>query len=212
MARIDLLSNDTRLLERWKAALGGAGHTVHSSGRIQSPSICIVDEKQSPAGDLSLVSTLISHHPGTSFIVMAEHPNAEQGIAMLKAGVRGYCNRLSAPEVLVIAVTTVANGEVWTGKHVTDYLLGKVLDAAPESDPGAGAPDLGQLTNREVQIAHLVSLGDSNKVIAAKSGISERTVKAHLNAIFRKTGIQNRVQLALVMMRQHPEHVAVSNH
>ena len=55
------------------------------------------------------------------------------------------------------------------------------------------------LTPRELAIARQVADGHSNKVIAIDSGISERTVKAHLNAIFRKTGIRNRVQLALAM-------------
>ena len=61
-------------------------------------------------------------------------------------------------------------------------------------------PDpFGQLTAREAGIARQVAAGHSNKVIAADSGISERTVKAHLNSIFRKTGIRNRVQLALAV-------------
>jgi DNA-binding NarL/FixJ family response regulator len=75
----------------------------------------------------------------------------------------------------------------------------------------AGQGPFGQLTARETEIAEQVAAGHSNKVIAAENGISERTVKAHLNAIFRKTGLHNRVQLALAVSQANRDSWRLSN-
>ena len=61
----------------------------------------------------------------------------------------------------------------------------------------AGAESVAHLTPRELQVAKMVHLGGNNKVIARELDISERTVKAHLSAIFRKLNIENRLHLAL---------------
>ena len=60
-----------------------------------------------------------------------------------------------------------------------------------------GAKSLKRLTPRELQVAQMVHLGGNNKMIARELDISERTVKAHLSAIFRKLKIENRLHLAL---------------
>jgi DNA-binding NarL/FixJ family response regulator len=114
--------------------------------------------------------------------------------------VRGYANRLAAPRVLDVLLATVESGEIWAGRQVTDYLLAAAMaeeSVSAESDQGI----LERLTAREAEMAGQVAAGLSNKAIAIENGISERTVKAHLNSIFRKTGIRNRVQLALAVTR-----------
>ncbi|MES9812798.1 MAG: helix-turn-helix transcriptional regulator [Candidatus Thiodiazotropha sp.] len=73
----------------------------------------------------------------------------------------------------------------------------------PKSEDQAREPDiestLSKLTDREREIAQLVGSGDSNKVIAKKLDITERTVKAHLSSIFRKTSTKDRLQLGLLI-------------
>jgi DNA-binding NarL/FixJ family response regulator len=63
--------------------------------------------------------------------------------------------------------------------------------------PGKGDERLGRVTPRERQIVDLLSAGASNKEIAKRLNVTERTVKAHLTAIFRKLGLSGRLQLAL---------------
>jgi DNA-binding NarL/FixJ family response regulator len=133
---------------------------------------------------------------------MSAVPEAAEGVRLLRAGVRGYCNRRMSDAALVTAVATVLAGEIWAGKQVTEYLLQHAVAQSP--NPDSAVPALHGLTPREREIAELVGAGRSNKVIAAEAGVSERTVKAHLNAIFRKTGIRNRVQLALAVSQGAP--------
>ena len=91
---------------------------------------------------------------------------------------------------------------------------GSALGAVARSDSlthrcGIDTPALRQaaepipLTDREREIARLIGQGSSNKRIALQLAIAERTVKAHLTEIFRKTGAVDRVKLALMVSRRH---------
>ena len=200
MVMIAALGRDMGVLRRWTQALRDHGHecTVMMPGEAGglAPSLCLFDLGSRGEADLSVLIDAIAAAPTMHFVAMTARPNAGEGLTLLRAGARGYCNRLAAPGVLNALVTSVEHGEIWAGKQVTDHLLQAALGSAPVTV----AEDLNShLTPREQQIAQQVAAGLSNKVIAAESGITERTVKAHLNSIFRKTGIRNRVQLALAI-------------
>ena len=93
------------------------------------------------------------------------------------------------------------DGGTWISSAALPLLLKGLggLNAAPAANrPGAGIADrLASLTPREGQIAELVASGASNKLIARQLDITDRTVKAHLSAIFQKLGVSDRLQLAL---------------
>ncbi|WP_243026927.1 helix-turn-helix transcriptional regulator [Thermus albus] len=105
----------------------------------------------------------------------------EQAAEALKLGYKGYLYPEQGLEVLAQALRKVAEGEAWAERRVVATLVG-------EPTP--------QLSPREREVAALAALGLSNKEIAKELGISERTVKAHLSAVFQKAGIKRRSQLA----------------
>ena len=200
MAMIAAIGHDMDLLRRWTEALREAGHacTTMTPGEIgpHAPAVCLFDLGPRGGADTSALIDAITGARMSHFVAMSARPHAAEGIALLRAGARGYCNRLAAPGVLNALVSSVDHGEIWAGKQVTDHLLRAAIADARVTEAG----DLNsRLTSREQQIAQQVAAGLSNKVIAADAGITERTVKAHLNSIFRKTGIRNRVQLALAV-------------
>lgn len=193
------------MLRRWAAAADEAGHEFHEFGpdgwssRVPADAaIALYDLGSHSGGGHDPLIEALSRHTSIRFIAMTARPLAEEGLKLLRQGVRGYGNRLASAKALAAMILAVEQGEVWAGRQVTDFLLSNALAAATSSGP---APHdlLDSLTAREKDIAQQVAAGRSNKVIAADSGISERTVKAHLNAVFRKTGISNRVQLALAI-------------
>jgi DNA-binding NarL/FixJ family response regulator len=117
---------------------------------------------------------------------------------------------LASAQVLAVLLATVASGKIWAGRQVTEYLLNVALESTPH--PSGAKKDLfEQMTAREAEVAEQVAAGYSNKLIAAEAGITERTVKAHLNSIFRKTGIRNRVQLALAISQANEGSPRLSN-
>lgn len=160
--------------------------------------ICLYDLGRRGGADPQPLLDAVRTCPENRFIAMSARPEAMEGLQLLRGGVRGYCNRQLSARALEVLLATVETGEIWAGRQVTQYLLNAALQSTP-SQTVAKSKLFEQMTAREVEVAERVAAGYSNKVIAAEAGITERTVKAHLNSIFRKTGIQNRVQLALAV-------------
>jgi DNA-binding NarL/FixJ family response regulator len=164
--------------------------------------ICLVDLGPRGGAEVAFAERLIAEHPAMRFVTLTARPDAGEGLRLLRSGARGYANRQVSGAVLGALLEAVDAGEIWAGRQVTDFLLQLALDSTPVQEVDVGPGTFAALTGREAEIAARVGDGSSNKVIAADMGISERTVKAHLNNIFRKTGIRNRVQLALAVARR----------
>lgn len=205
-----LASEDASLMDRWAVAVGGRGTLIRrvrllaeAEGALagRRPDIMLLDLSLS---DLSLsgaagIAGLLSFSPQTRIIALSHQPNDEEGIAALRAGARGYCNAYIDPRLLAKAVTTVQNGEAWVGRRLTDRLVALVGQNAPLQVDTDSSIDLDLLTAREQQIALQIGIGSSNKLIAQRLGITERTVKAHLGSVFAKLGVRDRLQLALLV-------------
>ncbi len=205
-----LASEDASLMDRWAVAVGGRGTLIRrvrllaeAEGALagRRPDVMLLDLSLS---DLSLsgaagIAGLLSFSPQTRIIALSHQPNDEEGIAALRAGARGYCNAYIDPRLLAKAVTTVQNGEAWVGRRLTDRLVALVGQNAPLQVDTDSSIDLDLLTAREQQIALQIGIGSSNKLIAQRLGITERTVKAHLGSVFAKLGVRDRLQLALLV-------------
>jgi two-component system nitrate/nitrite response regulator NarL len=134
---------------------------------------------------------------GWPVVTMSYAPNDEEALSMMSAGVYGYCHAMAAPEQLQEIAAVVARGSVWVGMD----LMQRMLSLAVTTD-GKGVPPealLADLTPRERMVAEQVGLGASNRKISESLAIAERTVKAHLSAVFEKLQVRDRVQLALLM-------------
>lgn len=212
MTSVVITGDDRALLQRWADALRAAGRdctllspVAFFGGLKVQADICLFDLGPTGNADPGLLLEGLRDFAQTRFIAMSAAPNATEGLKLLQSGVRGYGNRQASAKVLSALLSTVESGEIWAGRQVTDFLL-KSLPTAHEPDADLQAIDFDSLTGREMEIANAVANGLSNKVIAAEADISERTVKAHMNSIFRKTGVRNRVQLALAIeqFRKNP--------
>lgn len=114
----------------------------------------------------------------------------------LESGVRGVILKESATQVLFECIRSVMAGRRWVGREtvadVADFLRRRPV-AAPIQD------SLG-LTPRELEVVSAILAGSTNKDIARMFSISEQTVKHHLTSIFDKTGVSNRLELALFIL------------
>lgn len=134
---------------------------------------------------------------GAPVIAMAPVPSEADAFALLASGARGYCHLEAAPAQLREIALVVEHGGLWMPPHLLGRFLGVALRAG--GGRGTAVPGLENLTTRELAVARLVARGGSNREIAEELEVSERTVKAHLTAIFDKLGVRDRVQLALAM-------------
>ena len=128
-------------------------------------------------------------------------PSTEQGIAMLQAGFKGYTNTFMAPVIQQEIIKSVAQDEIWASPEVLQKLIQKLLLRQPVLNHHESNTDdrLANLSQREHEVVAELGKGLSNKEIARKLDITERTVKAHLSSIFHKTGMPDRVSLVLLL-------------
>ena len=119
-------------------------------------------------------------------VTASEHP--EDALAAIRAGASGVVFKRFAVETLVDAIRTVADGRVW---------VMPTLHGAEAVEPA-----LEPLTAREREIVRHVALGLRNAEVATRLAIREDTVKTHLNNVFQKLGVRDRVQLTLYALRR----------
>lgn len=138
---------------------------------------------------------------GAIIVVLSLAPSEAEAMQALQAGARGYAHALSPAELLEQVALVTGNQGIW----VPAELLGKVIGSAFISLGGRESlpsESLAMLTERERAVALAVAEGRSNKEVARQLDITERTVKAHLGAVFRKLGVRDRMQLVLRLARQ----------
>jgi two-component system nitrate/nitrite response regulator NarL len=120
--------------------------------------------------------------PDLAIIVISARETANEVRQALAHGARGFIPKSSRPQTLLAAVRLVLGGEI----YVPPAILGP--EASQDRSP--------KLTPRQLEILDALSEGSSNKDIAAMFGLAEKTVKAHVSAIFRALGVVNRTQAA----------------
>jgi two-component system, NarL family, nitrate/nitrite response regulator NarL len=206
-----LASGVAELRKRWRHSIEArvAVHEVTERSSLERTltnrrvAALLLDLDLPDLGGIPGLATLQRLRPMIRTVVLTSHPDEQEGIAALKAGARGYCDRDIEPRLLSKALDVVQKGEIWVGRKLIPHLL-EELTALTEQQVKETPPELDsrldRITPRERQIVQLLSSGASNKEIAKKLNVTERTVKAHLTAIFRKLGISGRLQLALFVL------------
>ncbi len=145
---------------------------------------------------------LPSHFKLTPCVVLSDQPTDEEALLAFAAGAKGYCNTHAAAQLLVQVAAVVLQGGLWIGESLMQRLLSatsRFQAATPlvvSVESSIWAKDL---TVREKEVARTLAGGASNKEIARLLGITERTVKSHVSAIFEKLQVRDRLQLSLVV-------------
>lgn len=131
---------------------------------------------------------------GLSVLVLSSHMSDQEGQQVLGCGASGYSHTHLSAESLALVVQSIESGAIWMGRS----LLQKMLLDIDQRLPASTASDWAQpLSAREQEVARLAAVGDSNAEIAQKLSITERTVRAHLSAVFEKLHVDDRLKLAL---------------
>lgn len=130
-------------------------------------------------------------------IVMRPAPSESEAFALLSLGISGYCHLAATPAQLKEIAGVVEEGGIWMPPDLLRRLVGLSRRVVPPTRRDAAG--VSSLTEKEFAVASLVGGGASNREIAERLAMSERTVKSHLSSIFRKMDVRDRVQLALAM-------------
>lgn len=204
-----LCCGNAALLKRWTTALQ-QGFATYQATTLQDLRILVGQQiifdlllVHASQVDREIVAYIRERKPGCKLFILADRPDEEEGVSYLRLGVVGYANSYMGAERLQEAIRAIASGSVWINQQLMQRLIAGVAPSSQQSGtalPESSPPHiLTCLTNREQQIAHLVATGHANLEIAAHLGITERTVKAHLGAIYAKTSTKGRLGLALLI-------------
>lgn len=205
-------SPDEKVRQRWKQGLDVSAD-VHEVSSVEGLEQGLMDHKaELVLLHLSLpdldgaegVASLRRRYPRATLMVFSDIPEEKEGINLFASGVSAYANTYMSPVLLTEAVKVVQLGEIWVGKKLMQSIIANLarLTRTREQRSESTSNALSLLTEREQEIAMFLAEGASNKVIASRMGVTERTVKAHLTSIFRKTGSTDRLQLALLIHGQ----------
>ena len=153
------------------------------------------------------VTRLVAAHPRVRVVVLSPMPSQTEGLQAINVGARGYCHLFAVPELLQDVSAVVEQGGLWVGPELVERIVAATRDLLQRSPAAAAqlqAADLSTLSVREAEVAQAVAAGKSNREVAEQLFISERTVKAHLGAVFDKLGVRDRLQLVLRLSGRGP--------
>ncbi|MGH8761683.1 MAG: LuxR C-terminal-related transcriptional regulator [Nitrosospira sp.] len=204
-----LASSSQDDLSRWEQGLRGLAPIFCATNldsvrgelvRIK-PSVILLDHDLPKLDGTNGISGLMKLNPETKVIILSRAISDETEWGLFRTGVRGCCRGDIEPEQIKNVVEAVQQGELWIRRALSWHLLNELVMITQEKNKIKQVVSelLANLTRREYEIATLVGNGESNKQIARRLDITERTVKAHLTEVFRKLDVADRLKLALIV-------------
>lgn len=143
---------------------------------------------------MEALQTVRRTRPDIRLIVIGPDGDDELIMNSIVAGARAYLDLTAGPEMVRKAIDVVTSGSIWAPRRLLSQLIDRLLKL-PDSDHLTSSGR--QLTTREQQVLELILTARSNREIAAELGIEERTVKAYVGRLMRKTGADNRIKLSM---------------
>jgi DNA-binding NarL/FixJ family response regulator len=159
--------------------------------RTTAPDVVLLDVHLPGGGGHAVISALRDDDLATRFLALSVSDAAEDVIAVVRAGARGYVTKTISATELVDAIERVADGDA----VFSPRLAGFVLDAFSGDLPAPADPELDQLTGREQEVLRLIARGYSYKEVAARLHLSVKTIETHVSAVLRKLQLSSRHQL-----------------
>lgn len=159
-----------------------------------SPDILVLNPEILKDHTLSrFVRTIQTKSPRTRLLfLVGKTPPDEHIISDIKTGIRGYIKITDSPATMIKAIRSVQAGEIWAERRIMEKAISKPM-LLPETLQSQ-IPGLPPLTSREMEVLTMVLQGASNKEIADRNSISERTVKTHLYRVYRKLNVKSRTK------------------
>jgi DNA-binding NarL/FixJ family response regulator len=159
----------------------------------------ILDLHESGSGAHLLIDAILRVRPGMRLLVIGPTGDDDVALEMISAGARAYLDLTSEIDTVRLAIDVVISGNISAPSRVLCKLIDRLLKANDSSLTNA----LPQLTSREKQVVELILLARPNREIARDLGIGIPAVTAHVGRLMRKTGTDNRINLASFMRKRN---------
>jgi DNA-binding NarL/FixJ family response regulator len=180
--------------------IAGDAATVEDAVReigALGPDVVLLDVHMPDGGGVEVIRRATAEGTAPRFLALSVSDAAEDVIAVIRAGARGYVTKsISGPE-LADAVRRVHDGDAVFSPKLAGFVLDAFAGGAPVPAPGVADDDaLDHLTPREREVLRHLARGYLYKEIALRLGISAKTVEAHVSAVLRKLQLSNRHELS----------------
>lgn len=169
-------------------AEAGDGQQAVSLYRMHRPGVILMDLRLPKLGGIEATVAIRSHFPDARVIILTSFDGEEDIYRALESGARAYLLKSASKEELLSTVRTVAAG----GCRIPPFVAERLAQRIQKST----------LTGRELDVLQRIVAGASNKQIAAALGISEATVKTHVNSILGKMSVPDRTGAAIAAIRR----------
>ena len=198
--RVVLVDDHALFLAGVRAELGDAVEIVGEAGSVaeavplikeSDPDVVLLDVHLPDGSGDAIINAVAPERPGVRFLALSVSDAAEDVIAVIRAGARGYVTKTISGDELAAAIERVASGDA----VFSPRLAGFVLDAFRAGEPLGGDAELDELTPREREVLQLIARGYMYKEIAARLHLSVKTVESHVSSVLRKLQLSTRHEL-----------------
>jgi DNA-binding NarL/FixJ family response regulator len=173
--------------------VGEAGTVAEAAPviRERDPDVVLLDVHLPDGGGEAVIANVAPERPAVKFLALSVSDAAEDVIAVIRAGARGYVTKTISRDELFDAIRRVSDGDA----VFSPRLAGFVLDAFRTGEPLGADEELETLTPREREVLQLIARGYLYKEIAARLHLSVKTVEAHVSSVLRKLQLSTRHEL-----------------
>jgi NarL family two-component system response regulator LiaR len=180
--------------------VGEAADGVQAIEQIKAlrPDVILLDLKMPRKDGLAVIDEIVQDDPDVRIVVLTSFAEDEKVFAAIKAGALGYLLKDSSPDALLQAIRDVYNGE----SHLHPTIARKLMRELSKPVSANQKPTTEPLTTREVEILNLVAHALTNREIAERLSLSERTVRHHVSNILEKLHLASRTQATLFALRE----------
>ena len=198
--RVVLVDDHGLFLAGVRSELGDSVEVVGEAGTVADavplikqldPHVVLLDVHLPDGKGDAVINAVAPERPGVKFLALSVSDAAEDVIAVIRAGARGYVTKTIAADELTAAIGRVAQGDA----VFSPRLAGFVLDAFRAGDRLTSSAELDELTPREREVLQLIARGYMYKEIAARLHISVKTVESHVSSVLRKLQLSTRHEL-----------------
>ena len=174
--------------------VGEAGSVAEAAPLIREldPEVVLLDVHLPDGGGEAVIAAVSQERPAVKFLALSVSDAAEDVIAVIRAGARGYVTKTISRDELADAIRRVSEGDA----VFSPRLAGFVLDAFRGGEPVGADEELETLTPREREVLQLIARGYMYKEIASRLSLSVKTIEAHVSSVLRKLQLSTRHELA----------------